>query len=197
MEHKNEKTATTAGTPAVAAPATETPALVANTTTAPVAPPAPAPAVASPAPAPAATAPVVPIRAAALDLEGTATSLNVDGMIQNARAEGYAQAFEVVGLCALAKRPDLAYSLLERKATPADARKVLMDANADDSEPVVHTRVTNVTAPLAQPAKGNAEAKIEALAKQKAAAQGISYHAAYSEVLRENPKLYTEYCEAR
>lgn len=59
-----------------------------------------------------------------------ATAVDVEAIRVEARQQGYAEAREIVELCALAGMPAKAATLLAKQATSADARQHLMEARA-------------------------------------------------------------------
>ena len=65
--------------------------------------------------------------------------------IENIRAEaqrhGYADAREIVELCALAGMPGRAPALLARQATPAEARQALIEARAAEDNREIDSHV--------------------------------------------------------
>ena len=68
-------------------------------------------------------------------------TLNNAAIRAEARTQGYAEAREIVELCALAGMPGKASGLLARGASPAEARQHLMDARAEEDSTEIHSHV--------------------------------------------------------
>ena len=68
-------------------------------------------------------------------------AVDVDAIRNEARQQGYAEAREVVELCALAGMPGKAADLLSRQVSPAEARKSLMEARAAEEPPEIRSHV--------------------------------------------------------
>lgn len=73
--------------------------------------------------------------------ETQASAVNLDAIRAEARRQGYADAREIVELCALAGMPARAAALLAREVSPADARQHLMEARAADDATEVRSHV--------------------------------------------------------
>lgn len=75
-----------------------------------------------------------------LGLEDYAADIALDAAIQDADAAlaALADAKEILDLCALAKKPDMARALIRRRATLAEARHALVEARASEDE-ALHT----------------------------------------------------------
>jgi capsid assembly protease len=69
------------------------------------------------------------------------TAPTVEQMTTAARAEGYAQAHEIVELCVIANRPAAAADMIRRNLTPAQARSELLTARAE-ADPEIHSHIT-------------------------------------------------------
>ncbi|MCW5982436.1 MAG: S49 family peptidase [Bryobacteraceae bacterium] len=82
-----------------------------------------------------------------------AEQVDVEAIRAQARQQGYAEAREIVELCALAGMPSKAAGLLARNASPAEARQFLMEARAAEDAPEIRSHVlpetgTNAKVPL-------------------------------------------------
>lgn len=79
--------------------------------------------------------------------ENIAAAIDLEAVKTEARKQGYAEASEIVELCALAGMPAKAAGLLKRQATPAEAREHLLEARAaeDSSEIQSHVLPDNGT----------------------------------------------------
>ena len=76
-----------------------------------------------------------------LAAETQASAVNLDAIRAEARRQGYADAREIVELCALAGMPARAAALLAREVSPADARQHLMEARAAEDATEVRSHV--------------------------------------------------------
>jgi signal peptide peptidase SppA len=94
-------------------------------------------------------------------------TIDLEAIRAEARREGYAEAREIVELCALAGLPAKATALLARGATPADARQYLMEARAAEDAQEIHSHVMPDTGTSAKlPLENNPVLKaVERLAK--------------------------------
>lgn len=98
--------------------------------------------------------------------EPTRPAVDLEAARAEARRQGYAEAREIVELCALAGLPDQAPSLLAREAKPAEARQHLMTARAqqDASEIRSHVMPDTGTQPKANLAENPVLRAVEQLA---------------------------------
>lgn len=76
-----------------------------------------------------------------LAAETQASAVDLDAIRAEARRQGYADAREIVELCALAGMPARAAALLAREVSPADARQHLMEARAAEDATEVRSHV--------------------------------------------------------
>jgi signal peptide peptidase SppA len=76
-----------------------------------------------------------------LAAEPQPSAVNLDAIRAEARRQGYADAREIVELCALAGMPARAAALLTREVSPADARQHLMEARAAEDATEVRSHV--------------------------------------------------------
>ena len=72
-----------------------------------------------------------------------------------ARKQGYAEAREIVELCALAGMPGKAATLLAREATPAEVRQHLMEARAAEDATEIRSHVMPDTGTQSKPNPDN------------------------------------------
>ncbi len=87
--------------------------------------------------------------------EATPSAANIEAIRAEAHRQGYADAREIVELCALAGMPDRAATLLAKQATPAVARQQLMEARVAEDAPEIRSHVlpetgTTAKTPLAE-----------------------------------------------
>ncbi|MBS1877855.1 MAG: S49 family peptidase [Acidobacteria bacterium] len=68
-------------------------------------------------------------------------TIDLEAIRAEARSEGYAEAREIVELCALAGMPGRAAALLAGNATPAEARQQLMEARAAEDAAEIRSHV--------------------------------------------------------
>jgi hypothetical protein len=73
------------------------------------------------------------------------SAVDLDAIRAEARRQGYAEAREIVELCALAGMPNWAAALLARDVSPAEARQHLMEARAAEDAPEIRSHVMPVT----------------------------------------------------
>lgn len=69
------------------------------------------------------------------------SAVELDAIRAEARRQGYAEAREIVELCALAGMPTRAAALLARDVSPAEARQHLMEARAAEDAPEIRSHV--------------------------------------------------------
>jgi signal peptide peptidase SppA len=69
------------------------------------------------------------------------SAVELDAIRAEARRQGYAEAREIVELCALAGVPTRAAALLARDVSPAEARQHLMEARAAEDAPEIRSHV--------------------------------------------------------
>jgi signal peptide peptidase SppA len=91
-----------------------------------------------------------PVRA-----EAPEPTIDLEAIRAEAHREGYAEAREIVELCALAGLPAKAATLLARGATPTEARQYLVEARAAEDAPEIRSHVmpdagTSAKPPLEQ-----------------------------------------------
>ena len=78
-------------------------------------------------------------------------TVDIEATRAEARQGGYAEAREIVELCALAGMPTKATGLLVRGATSAEARQFLMEARAAEDAPEIRSHVMPETGTSAKP----------------------------------------------
>jgi signal peptide peptidase SppA len=76
-----------------------------------------------------------------LAAEATPSAADIDTIRAEGRRQGYAEAREIVELCALAGMPARAAALLANNATPADARQQLIEARAAEDATEIRSHV--------------------------------------------------------
>lgn len=81
--------------------------------------------------------------------------VDLEGAKAEARKQGYAEAREIVELCALAGMPAKAAGLLARTATPAEARQFLMEARAAGDPAEIRSHVMPDTGTDSKPTLEN------------------------------------------
>jgi signal peptide peptidase SppA len=82
-------------------------------------------------------------------------TVDIEAIRAGARQGGYAEAREIVELCALAGLPAKATGLLVRGATPAEARQFLMETRAAEDAPEIHSHVMPETGTGVKPSLEN------------------------------------------
>jgi signal peptide peptidase SppA len=87
-----------------------------------------------------------PVRA-----EAPGPTIDLEAIRAEAHREGYAEAREIVELCALAGLPAKAATLLARGATPTEARQYLVEARAAEDAPEIRSHVMPDTGTSAKP----------------------------------------------
>lgn len=94
--------------------------------------------------------------------------------INAARGEGYAEAAEIVELCTLAGRPDMAAQFVADKKTSAEARKLLMEAKAASAGAEVSSAIGgDGNRAASDPANSPVVAACRRLAEQAMAMRGV------------------------
>ncbi len=83
------------------------------------------------------------------------SAVDVDAIRAEARRQGYAEAREIVELCALAGMPGKAAALLAKQVSPAEARQHLMEARAAEEPPEIRSHVMPDTGTGAKPSLEN------------------------------------------
>ena len=137
------------------------------------------PAAEAPAPAAPAAAPPAPEPAAA-----PAAAPVVDAAAIEARIR--AEHEEVAALCTLAGEPGFLAEAISKRMTPPQVREALLARKAAKSQGAqIHSQVDG--SPV------GAESQLNAAATNLAAQKHITFAQAYSEVLKANPNLYTQY----
>ena len=82
-------------------------------------------------------------------------TIDLEAIRAEARREGYAEAREIVELCALAGMPAKATALLAREATPTEARQFLIEARAAEDATEIRSHVMPDTGTSAKPPLDN------------------------------------------
>jgi signal peptide peptidase SppA len=83
--------------------------------------------------------------------EAPEPAINVEAIRAEARRQGYAEAREIVELCALAGLPAKATTLLARGATPEEARQFLIEARVAEDAQEIRSHVMPETGTSAKP----------------------------------------------
>ena len=149
--------------------------------------PADAPA---PAAAPVETKPAAetPAPAAAPPAQGPVAALAAAPVVDAAAIEARIRAEheEVAALCTLAGEPGFLAEAISKRMTPPQVREALLARKAAKSQGAqIHSQVDG--SPV------GAESQLNAAATNLAAQKHITFAQAYSEVLKANPNLYTQY----
>jgi len=87
--------------------------------------------------------------------EAPEPTINLEAIRAEARRQGYAEAREIVELCALAGLPAKATALLARGATPTEARQFLVEARAAEDAAEIRSHVMPDTGTSAKPTLEN------------------------------------------
>ena len=133
----------------------------------------------APAPAAPAAAPPVPEPAAAPTAAPAVDAAAIEARIR-------AEHEEVAALCTLAGEPGFLAEAIGKRMTPAQAREALLARKAAKSQGAqIHSQVDGFPV--------GAESQLNAAATNLAAQKHITFAQAYSEVLKGNPNLYTQY----
>jgi signal peptide peptidase SppA len=103
--------------------------------------------------------------------EIAAPAVDIEAVRAEARKQGYAEAREIVELCALAGMPDKAPRLLARGITPGEARQVLMEARAAEDATEIRSHVMPETGTAS---KATLENNPVIKAVEKLAAKGVN-----------------------
>ena len=82
-------------------------------------------------------------------------TIDLEAIRAEARREGYAEAREIVELCALAGLPARAAALLAKHASAAEARQYLIEARAAEDAPEIRSHVMPDTGTSAKPPLDN------------------------------------------
>lgn len=90
-----------------------------------------------------------------------------------ARGEGYAEAAEIVELCELAGRADMAAQFVADKKTSAEVRQLLMEAKAANAGAEVSAAIGGGNGAASDPANSPVVAACRRLAEQSMAARGV------------------------
>ncbi|MBI4902411.1 MAG: S49 family peptidase [Acidobacteria bacterium] len=98
-------------------------------------------------------------------------AVDVEAIRSEARTQGYADAREIVELCALAGMPGKAAGLLAKAATPSDARQFLMEARATEDAAEIRSHVMPETG---TGVKTNPESGPVMKAVERLAAKGVN-----------------------
>ena len=95
--------------------------------------------------------------------------------INAVRGEGYAEAAEIIELCSLAGRPDMAAQFVADKKTSAEARKLLIEARAESAGAEVSSAIGGGGSNRAasDPANSPVVAACRRLAEQSMATKGV------------------------
>jgi signal peptide peptidase SppA len=97
--------------------------------------------------------------------------IDVEAIRAEARKQGYADAREIVELCALAGMPGKAAGLLTKAATPHEARQFLMEVRATEDPPEIRSHVLPETG---TGVKTNPESGPVMKAVERLAAKGVN-----------------------
>ena len=136
------------------------------------------------APAPAAPAAAPPTPPAPEPAAAPAAAPVVDAAAIEARIR--AEHEEVAALCTLAGEPGFLAEAISKRMTPPQVREALLARKAAKSQGAqIHSQVDG--SPV------GAESQLNAAATNLAAQKHITFAQAYSEVLKANPNLYTQY----
>jgi len=100
-------------------------------------------------------------------------TVDIEALRAEARRQGYAEAREVVELCALAGMPNQAPALLAREASGAEARRVLLTLRAQADAVEIRSHVMPDTGTQAQPSLEN-NPVVQAAEKLAAAGKGAN-----------------------
>jgi len=100
-------------------------------------------------------------------------SVDIEALRAEARRQGYAEAQEVVELCALAGMPNQAPVLLAREASGAEARRVLLTLRARADPVEIRSHVMPDTGTQVQPSLEN-NPVVQAAEKLAAAGKGAN-----------------------
>ena len=98
-------------------------------------------------------------------------SIDIETVRAEAGRQGYADAREIVELCALAGMPGRAPALLARQATPSDARRHLLEARAAEDSVEIRSHVMPETGASATGAPEN-NPVVKAVERLMTAAKG-------------------------
>ena len=79
--------------------------------------------------------------AEAVEIAAPAPTIDIEAVRTEASRQGYAQAGEIVELCALAGLPGRAAALLARHATPSEARRHLLEVRAAEDSVEIRSHV--------------------------------------------------------
>ena len=136
------------------------------------------------APAPAAPAAAPPAHPTPEPAAAPAAAPVVDAAAIEARIRGEHE--EVAALCTLAGEPGFLAEAISKRMTPPQVREALLARKAAKSQGTqIHSQVDG--SPV------GAESQLNAAATNLAAQKHITFAQAYSEVLKTNPNLYTQY----
>jgi signal peptide peptidase SppA len=100
-------------------------------------------------------------------------TIDLEAIRGEARRQGYAEAREIVELCALAGMPDRAAELLTRNATATDARQALLTARAAEDAADIRTHVMPDTGTNVKPSLEN-NPVVRAVQQMTATAKGVN-----------------------
>ena len=103
--------------------------------------------------------------------EASEPTVDIEALRAEARRQGYAEAREVVELCALAGMPNQAPVLLAREASGAETRRVLLTLRAQADAVEIRSHVMPDTGTQAQPSLEN-NPVVQAAEKLAAAGKG-------------------------
>lgn len=98
-------------------------------------------------------------------------AIDVEAIRSEARTQGYADAREIVELCALAGMPGKAAGLLAKAATPPEARQFLMEARAAEDATEIRSHVMPETG---TGVKASPESSPVMKAVERLAAKGVN-----------------------
>ncbi|MCC6363142.1 MAG: S49 family peptidase [Bryobacterales bacterium] len=97
--------------------------------------------------------------------------IDVDRIRADARQQGYAEAREIVELCALARMPSRAISLLVRNASVGEVRQQLLEAMVAEDAPEIHSHVMPETGTRTE-ASAESSPVVKAVERMAAATKG-------------------------
>ncbi len=110
--------------------------------------------------------------------------------LEQARTEAYEHAVEIAEMCVLSGKANLAAGFIKARKSVAEVQAELQSARASETDAEqISSHVTGGAVSGTDPYKPMAE--------QRAKDKGISFHAAYQQVVAENPKLYEQYLATR
>ncbi len=88
-------------------------------------------------------------------IESIEPAVDIEAIRAEARKQGYAEAREIVELCALAGMPGKAAGLLAKEVSPGEARQHLIEARAAEDSTEIRSHVLPETGTAAKPSLDN------------------------------------------